>query len=207
MAESVDAADLKSAGRKTVGVQVSLPPSPPSVPWRLRRLQGRCLRMSNRGPFGVSPAVTPSVHAASTSDVTILSKPWAAWGGGLALGQWELAIGDLHPQGCPHLPLGRAAAQWGSSYRGVRCLGARPDRVHRSSLPAPTTRCRLRPRRGRPPTTVAAVPPRTGATPENGRQRNPQGEGVGVDGDLIVASYSCDRPFAERHSHGRLAPM
>ena len=27
MAESVDAADLKSAGRKTVGVQVSLPPS------------------------------------------------------------------------------------------------------------------------------------------------------------------------------------
>ena len=28
MAESVDAADLKSAGRKTVGVQVSLPPSP-----------------------------------------------------------------------------------------------------------------------------------------------------------------------------------
>jgi hypothetical protein len=33
MAESVDAADLKSAGRKTVGVQVSLPPS-------LKGLQG-----------------------------------------------------------------------------------------------------------------------------------------------------------------------
>jgi hypothetical protein len=31
MAESVDAADLKSAGRKTVGVQVSLPPLPKTI--------------------------------------------------------------------------------------------------------------------------------------------------------------------------------
>ncbi len=54
MAESVDAADLKSAGRKTVGVQVPLPPSLQGVismeSWAADR---------NRAGIAVATAVDP----------------------------------------------------------------------------------------------------------------------------------------------------
>jgi hypothetical protein len=63
MAESVDAADLKSAGRKTVGVQVSLPPS---LNWQTRAVVHR------------QQAPRPRCFAIYVSMVLLLLRPQPA---------------------------------------------------------------------------------------------------------------------------------
>ena len=95
MAESVDAADLKSAGRKTVGVQVSLPPSLKRL--AVAGLVGGNAALRSDPPPGLRGGEKPGVW---WWPLTPMAAGWAASSWRLnAMAEGRRAISSAAPEG------------------------------------------------------------------------------------------------------------
>lgn len=120
MAELVDAADLKSAGRKAVGVQVPLPPSP-------QRLLG-VLVAGLAAVVLISPAGSQAPGAASSSDQRLAAE----------LSRRYEFLKQRHLSGVPEI----SVAEWLSRPRGQSAVLVdvrEPEEQRVSMLPGAIT--------------------------------------------------------------------